>query len=345
MFQTEIIHWLQSFSSGQLTNIMIWVSRTGYGDFYALCVICILAGMDFRKGLILSHVMILMVAVSEMLKVAIALPRPSEVDATVRMLETGGSNSSPFVKMGAPSFFSLPPGEVIAYARSLGEYSFGFPSGHCSSATTLWGSIALLFRNSFTLTLAFLVPVVMALSRMYLGRHFLADVLGGTIIGLIAVGLLAWGLAKTRLAEKVFPSHPANGYFDAVAFFRWTYLLVFPFALLLVPALDMRLSSALLGFNIGFLLVSHPGIPIDRGTFPKRLTRIGIAFIVFAGVYVTMGLLHAYLPTGQLIILAYARTTIAVALMIVVTVRAGARFGLYDGRSGPSFSNSTGNFQ
>ncbi|MDH3252381.1 MAG: phosphatase PAP2 family protein, partial [Ignavibacteria bacterium] len=206
MFQTEIIHWLQSFSSDQLTNIMVGVSRTGYGDFYALCVICVLAGIDFRKGLILSHVMILMVAVSELLKVAIALPRPSEADATVRMLDTGTPNPSPFVKMGARSFFSLPPDNVIAYTRSLGNYSFGLPSGHCSSATTLWGGIALLFRNSWTLTLAFLVPVLMALSRMYLGRHFLADVLGGTIIGVIAVALLAWGMAKTRLAEKVFPS-------------------------------------------------------------------------------------------------------------------------------------------
>lgn len=344
MFQTEIILWLQSFSSDKLTNIMVWISRTGYGDFYALCVICILAGIDFRKGLIVSHVMILMVAVSEMLKVAIALPRPSEADATVRLLETGGSNHTPFVKMGAPSFFSLPPHEVISYARSLGEYSFGFPSGHCSSATTLWGTTALLFRNSFTLTLAFLIPFVMALSRMYLGRHFLADVLGGTIIGLIAIGLLAWGLAKGNLAEKLFPSHPANGYFDAVAFFRWVYLLIFPFAFLLFPSLDMRLSSALLGFNIGFLLISHPGIPIDRGTFPKRLTRVGIAFIVFTGVYIGMGFLHAYLPTGQLIILAYVRTTLAVALMIVVTIRVGVRLRLYDGRT-PSFSNTAGNYQ
>jgi hypothetical protein len=201
-----------------------------------------------------------------------------------------------------------------------------------------------MFRNSFALTLAFLIPFVMALSRMYLGRHFLGDVLGGTVIGLIAVGLLAWGLTKGNLAEKLFPSHPVNGYFDAVAFFRWIYLLVFPFALLLVPSLDMRLSSALLGFNIGFLLISHPGIPFDRGTIPKRLMRIGIAFIVFAVIYVTMGFLHAYLPTGQLIILAYVRTTLAVALMIVVTVRAGVRLGLYDGRS-PSISNTTGNYQ
>lgn len=345
MFQTEIIRWLQSFSSDHLTNIMVAVSRTGYGDFYALCVICILAGIDLRKGLILSHVMILMVAVSELLKVAIALPRPTEADATVRMLDTGTPNPSPFVRMGAPSFFSLPPGEVVAYARSLGEYSFGIPSGHCSSATTLWGSIAILFRNRFALTLAFLIPVLMALSRMYLGRHFLADVLGGTILGLTAVGFLAWGSAKTRFAEKLFPSHPLNGYFDAVAFFRWMYLLLFPFVFLLSPSLDMRLSSSLLGFNIGFLIISRSGIPIDNATFPRRLTRIGIAFLVFVAVYVGMGLLHAYIPAGQLIILAYARTTIAVALMIVVTVWAGVRFGLYDGRSVSSFSNTTRNLQ
>jgi hypothetical protein len=75
-----------------------------------------------------------------------------------------------------------------------------FPSGHTAATIALWGSLAVLanerarsavVRNLF-LVLAFVVPVVVASSRMYRGMHYLSDVLGGMLLG----GL--WLLATVR---------------------------------------------------------------------------------------------------------------------------------------------------
>jgi undecaprenyl-diphosphatase len=66
-----------------------------------------------------------------------------------------------------------------------------FPSGHTAATVALWGALAVLaserarsalLRGVF-LTLAFVLPVLVASSRMYRGMHYLTDVLGGFLLG------------------------------------------------------------------------------------------------------------------------------------------------------------------
>ena len=47
----------------------------------------------------------------------------------------------------------------------------------------------MLFRQTDVRALALLLILLMPISRMYLGRHFLADVLGGTSQGLMALAI------------------------------------------------------------------------------------------------------------------------------------------------------------
>jgi membrane-associated phospholipid phosphatase len=75
-----------------------------------------------------------------------------------------------------------------------------FPSGHTAATIALWGALAVLaserarsavVRGLF-LTLAVVLPLLVASSRLYRGMHFPTDVLGGVLLG----GL--WLLATVR---------------------------------------------------------------------------------------------------------------------------------------------------
>ncbi|PSB40236.1 phosphoesterase PA-phosphatase [Cyanosarcina cf. burmensis CCALA 770] len=60
-----------------------------------------------------------------------------------------------------------------------------FPSGHTGTATMLWGSLTVLSYLPAVITVC-IVALVM-LSRIYLGVHYLMDLLGGLAVGLISL--------------------------------------------------------------------------------------------------------------------------------------------------------------
>ncbi|HEX6299648.1 MAG TPA: phosphatase PAP2 family protein [Acidimicrobiia bacterium] len=70
-----------------------------------------------------------------------------------------------------------------------------FPSGHVGAAFALYVGLALIvFWNTesrlwrtLAVTLAAVVPLAVALSRMYRGMHFLTDVIGGAMLGLLCL--------------------------------------------------------------------------------------------------------------------------------------------------------------
>jgi len=66
-----------------------------------------------------------------------------------------------------------------------------FPSGHTAAAIVLYGAIAVLATErarsalvrALFLTLAVVIPLVVAYARLYRGMHYLTDVLGGMLLG------------------------------------------------------------------------------------------------------------------------------------------------------------------
>ncbi|MBW6472929.1 MAG: phosphatase PAP2 family protein [Anaerolineaceae bacterium] len=70
--------------------------------------------------------------------------------------------------------------KVVAYIH---ETSFGIPSGHSQHAVVMWGYFAALVKKTWIRWLLILVFVLVGLSRIYLGVHFILDVLVGWLIG------------------------------------------------------------------------------------------------------------------------------------------------------------------
>ena len=93
-------------------------------------------------------------------------------------------------------FFSLKnifarPRPVEWFLVNQGGYSF--PSGHTTTATTLYGTLVMLINNStdkkwvkiLTWTLMPIIVVLIGISRIFLGVHYTTDVLAGLMLGIV----------------------------------------------------------------------------------------------------------------------------------------------------------------
>lgn len=84
--------------------------------------------------------------------------------------------------------------------------SFGFPSGHTMGATLFYGSLAIFFAQSVRLWrwravvfwIAALWVALIGVSRIYLGAHYLTDVLGAIAVGLVWLALCWTGVETLR---------------------------------------------------------------------------------------------------------------------------------------------------
>ena len=73
---------------------------------------------------------------------------------------------------------------------------FSFPSNHAANSFAIAGLISFFYRK-YTAPL-FTIALLIGLSRIYLGRHYPSDVLGGAIFGLLVAALVIY-LAKQLL--------------------------------------------------------------------------------------------------------------------------------------------------
>ena len=178
MFLTTPNIWLQSWESPALTRTMEVISWFGYTRTAIALAVLVAFAYQLRAGMALLILLGLNSVAIDVAKTTAALPRPFVVDPAVRIL-------------GWPAPETTARAGEQANATDS-EAGFGFPSGHVSTAVTFAAGLAGLagLAGRRWVRVAGLVWIaLMAVSRLYLGRHFVADVLGGLALGGIIVGL------------------------------------------------------------------------------------------------------------------------------------------------------------
>jgi len=87
---------------------------------------------------------------------------------------------------------------------------YTFPSGHTTASFTFYTAFVFAFRRKRIQVLAFTVATLVGLSRIYLGQHYLYDVVAGAVLGLIITSICNYFIVrylqdKERLNKTLFP--------------------------------------------------------------------------------------------------------------------------------------------
>lgn len=157
----ETVYFVQSFAAPWLDTLMTWITDLGSAGAYVALVVVAYLAVDARAGRAIGIALMVSFLVNQYAKGWFDTPRPFELDASVVRTE-----------------------RAVAGARGA-----GFPSGHAQGAATFWGFAAVLVRRGWFVLVAAVVVVLVSVSRLYLGVHVPADVVGGLAIGLAIVAL------------------------------------------------------------------------------------------------------------------------------------------------------------
>jgi membrane-associated phospholipid phosphatase len=266
MFDVDPVVWLQSWASPALTAVMNAISTLGYTRAYIAITALLAFGFRQRAAVPLLVLLALNGAFTDLAKTAASMERP-DADTRVQSL----------------SLWAAELRQRDADTPTEVEDSYGFPSGHVSTTTAFAVGLAMLLgwrRRGWALAILWIAA--MALSRMYLGRHFLGDVIGGVFVGL---GTIAVAFAILKLAHLVRESrkhHPWPAHrIMAIA-------IVFAGGALLVGLPDAGDAGRLLGTAIGALYLVRHDVFQREVTVRARVVLTIAAAAGFGGAWAVM---------------------------------------------------------
>jgi len=106
--------------------------------------------------------------------------------ASLSMVTSQGLKHLVFQNEGRPSSVY----EDLAPVKNLKRHqNNSFPSGHTTGAFTFFTVLALGLKKKWIQVLAPTLAALVGISRVYLGQHFLSDIVAGAVIGLFVASI------------------------------------------------------------------------------------------------------------------------------------------------------------
>lgn len=173
-----------------------------------------------------------------------------------------------------------PPVEGVTHPE--GSYAHAFPSGHTLTAVTVWGYLAVRLKNKVFWIWTIAAVVIIAISRMILGYHYLGDILGGLALGIAFLLFFLW--LSNLFAGK--------GWIEK---FTTPALLVLSIAVpvLLVAVLPgsdpPKVLGYLAGASFGYIIEKEKIQAVVKSSLPAQILKVLLGLAVLFGIIIGLG--------------------------------------------------------
>src|SRR6201991_3822115 len=175
---------LNPFERRTPDTLFVCLTFLGRGPFSVIIIALFLGMRRWSESCQLLASFLLSALLAKILKNIFSMPRPKQ-------------------------FFA--PGQYAFFIDGVTHTGFAsFPSGHSTSVFALATILALLEKNKKTNVAYLFGAVAVGYSRIYLGQHFLNDVLMGASIGMLTAVLVNWVFAEKLQSLRIFASGPRS---------------------------------------------------------------------------------------------------------------------------------------
>lgn len=267
-----VSEFIQSFRSSFFDLFFNLISFLGEESVYILLLSIIYFTIDKKKGELLSFTMFFTGIFNNTIKGIVDAPRPFE---------------------------KYP--DKITNLRPETSTGSSFPSGHTQIFSSFWMSVYLEFRKRFLLYIAIIFSILMALSRLYLGVHFLEDVLVSIVLGFGAAYLIHKYVSPLDERKRM-------------VVYVTTFVLFLPFVLILNTADLYKTYGLLIGF-IFALLFEHKYVRFEiHNNLKKNCVRVVLGLLLMLSVQLGFKVIFdfsifSFIPSNVLDMIRYTLIT------------------------------------
>jgi undecaprenyl-diphosphatase len=248
--QLDFIRWLHQVGNPAWDSFFKFLNFFDTLEFLFILIPLVWIGYSWRLGMRLFYILILSGFITMLLKNVFALPRPYWIDPSLGLIKVSG---------------------------------YGFPSGGAQVATLLSGILITTWKSRWAWIIGFNFFFWISLSRLYLGVHFITDVIGGWAIGLALWALYAifFPRIEKRLQKWSLPSLLSLSLGIPIL------LLPLAYSLSVLPQCSVALGAAI-GIFFATLFKQHlPDAKSWKEFFWRGTIGVGGVFLL----YVLVGLL------------------------------------------------------
>jgi membrane-associated phospholipid phosphatase len=202
------IDWIIAIQSlgSWLEPPMEFFTFLGYENFFFLVLPLVYWSIDAGLGLRIAFILTTSNYLNAIVKMLFTAPRPYWVSTEVEPLSV--------------------------------ETTFGTPSGHAQNGAALWGIMAARLKKRWAWITAFLLIFFIGFSRLYLGMHFVHDVVVGWLIGfaLLIAFLKLWAPVVAWLKTKTFTQQLMIAFVTSLIMIAAGVLIAAPVSAYVFPA-------------------------------------------------------------------------------------------------------------